>query len=169
MNELVSYIALAVSLLALAAFFWAFGWIRQSQTRVREQLDRLFGGAAEESLGELLAHQGEELRRQETTLQQLGTQLQTGLQELASQEQTLRSYAAGALRHVHLHTYSVGNGGPESAIVVLTDAQGDGFLLTALAGKTVRIYTRPLRRWQGEQLSQDDLQALTAAQAEANE
>ncbi len=167
MRELLPYVALAVSLLAVAAFFWAFGWIRQSQARVRAHLERLFAGTAEDSLGELLARHGEEIRRHQEELQQLAGHLTTVGQEATARDQALQTYADGAFRHVYLHTYNVGAGGPESAVVVLTDAQGNGFLLSVLAGKTVRVYPRAIQHWQAEQLAQEDLQALAAAQAQA--
>jgi hypothetical protein len=171
MSEILAYAALALALLACAAFFWAFGWIRN-------RLARLFAGGEGESLGDALGGQGERLvrleqqvrelaGRQEAETQDLAARLERAREALDGRVEELAGYAAGALRHVHLHSYAVGNGGPESAVVVLTNDAGDGVLWTVLAGKTVRYYTRLVRGWRAEQLSQDEEQALQAAREKA--
>ena len=157
MSEFLGYLALALALLACAAFFWAFGWIRN-------RLARLFAGGEGDSLGDALGGQGERLVRLEREVQELAGQQEEQTQDLSARLESAReglsgrvagleTFAAGALRHVHLHSYAVGNGGPESAVVVLTNDAGDGVLWTVLAGKTVRFYTRLVREWRAEQLS----------------
>ncbi len=171
MSELLGYLALALSLLACAAFFWAFGWMRS-------RLARLFAGGEGESLGDAVGGQGErlvrlerELRelagRQEESARALSAELGSTQEALTGRVAGLETFAAGALRHVHLHSYAVGNGGPESAVVVLANDAGDGVLWTVLSGKTVRFYTRLVREWRAEQLSQDEEQALRDARAKA--
>ncbi len=171
MSEILTYAALALALLAGAAFFWTFGWIRN-------RLARLFAGGAGESLGDALGDQGTRLvqleqqvgelaGRQEAETQDLAAQLESAHAAWRARVEEVASYAAGALRHVHLHSYAVGNGGPESAVVVLVDDAGDGLLWTVLAGKTLRFYTRLVRGWRAGELSQDEEQALQEARAKA--
>lgn len=171
MNELLAYVALALALLACAAFCWTVGWLRR-------RLMRLFAGGPGESLGDALSGQAarlgrleqecrERAGRQETTTQDLTARLEDARTTWGGRMEELAGYAAGALRHVHVHSYAVGNGGPESAVVVLTNDAGDGVLWTVLAGKTLRWYTRLVRGWRAEQLAQDEEQALLDARATA--
>ena len=171
MSEVLAYVALALALLAGAAFFWVLGW-------VRNRLARLFAGGPGESLGDALSDQGgrlvqlerlvrELVAHQEAEMQDLVARLASADQDWRTRIAELTGYAAGALRHVHLHSYAVGNGGPESAVVVLVDDAGDGLLWTVLSGKTLRFYTRLVRGWRAEQLAQDEEQALQEAQAQA--
>lgn len=171
MNELPIYAALALSLLACAAFFWALGWIRN-------RLNRLFAGGEGESLLDALGEQGARLVRleqqvrelavrQETETQDLAARLESARETFAGRVEELAGYAAGALRHVHLHSYAVGNGGPESVVVVLVDDAGDGLLWTVLSGKALRFYTRLVRGWRAGELSQDEEQALQDARKKA--
>ena len=171
MSDLLAYAALALALLSGAAFFWAVGWIRN-------RLARLFAGGPGDSLGDALGDQGARIvqlerqfrelaGRQAAETQDLAARLASADQDWRARGEEVARYAAGALRHVHLHRYAVGQGGPESAVVVLVDDAGDGLLWTVLAGKALRFYTRLVRGWQAGELSQDEEQALQEARAQA--
>jgi len=169
MGELLGYVALAVSFLAVAAFLWAFGWIRL-------RLARLFAGGEGESLGDALAGQGRRLSQAEREIRSLADRLETLSHrqeevqaDMSARLSALEAHGREALRHAYIHPYSVGDGAPESAVLVLTDEHGNGVLLDVLAGKTVRFYARPVENWQAGRLSQDEEDALRAARKSAEE
>lgn len=167
MADLIAYLALALSLLACAAFFWAFGWIRL-------RLSRLFAGERGESLGDALAGQGKRIASMEKDLRALSDQLEAlthRLEEAQADVQArlnvLEERDRAAIRHVHVHTYTVGDGAPESAVLVAADEAGRGWLLNILSGKTVRVYAREVANWQAGRVSQDEEEALREARRKA--
>lgn len=162
--EYLGYVALAVSVLALAAFFYTFGWARR----------RLSEGGTEAPAGggerlEQIERRLEWLAaRQEEKEEALRAELRDAHGALSAEIEALRTYAGGALRHVILRPYAVGgDGGPESAVLLLLDAGGSGALLNILAGRTMRVYARAVKSWQAGRLSQEEEQALEEAQRRA--
>jgi len=167
MSEYLGYAALAVSILALAAYFYTFAYIRNRLATGGAGREAAHGAGRDERLErlerELRALDG---RRQEDA-DRLAATLRDIHADLTERAEELAAYAGGALRHTYVHSYSVGNGGPESAVLVLADAGGNGLLLNVLAGKTVRVYTRLVTGWQAAHLSQEEEQALEEARQEA--
>jgi hypothetical protein len=171
LNDLLSYIAVAISILGLAGFLFVFGYVRN---RISGRLERLFAGSEAANVGALLTEHGAQLnalttalaelsRQQEETAATLADQLRETATALTARADQLAGYAAGAIRHVHLHAYRVGGSSTDSMVVTLADAAGNGLLLNVLAGKPARVFPRTLRNWCIERPSQDEEKALAAA------
>lgn len=170
LGSMFGYVALAVSLLAVALVFVING------ITVRQQ-KRAFAGSKGENVAQLLEEHGRQLGRLELDLGSLAEQYREGSsrlsgrlaeisQDLAEQTRQLQDYAQGALRHSYVHKYGAADG-PESAVVVHLDAQGNGTLIDFLVGKTIRVYVREVRNWRAGQLAQEAEEALKKARAAA--
>jgi hypothetical protein len=171
MSEILPYLAMAVSLVAIGCFFWAVGWIRG-------RLSRWQGGSDGGDIYELLQTRGDRAVQIEAALASLAERQQESERSLTESIEQLRRaiaqtndglqhYGAGALRHSLVHTYTVGERGPQSAVVVLLDDRGDGVLLDVLSGQNIRVYARAVRGWHAEHVSQEGEKALREAREAA--
>lgn len=150
-TTIVAALALLVAVTAVVVATMA----RRSLARVRRSTDILVTDGDTSSLVELVAHRTQDIHALATDLAALSARLDATRVELST-----------ALRHVAVVRYDAFGdmGGRMSFSSALLDDNGDGLVITSIHGRSeTRTYMKPVRSGASDQLSPEELQAISQA------
>jgi hypothetical protein len=125
--------------------------------RLKAIYARLTQGAKGNSLEQILLHHMEQVRAATARLEEIDAALHT-----------LQRASEYHLQHLGIVRFNpfTNTGGDQSFTLALTDAHGDGALITSLHSRDgTRIYARALHAWEAMHLGEEERQAIAQARA----
>lgn len=152
------YIGLLLVLLAIAALCGvAWGaWLTVRLRRAERRYQDLTAGTAGGNLSEVLENHIRQVR-----------QATRRVDELEALSRGLQSASRGHLQRLGFMRFNPfrESGGDQSFIVAMSDADGNGFVISSLHNRdTTRVYGKPLLAWQStSQLTDEEQQVIRKA------